>query len=157
MKILKWTAIAFCSFIALSIVVGRLSPNPKTDQPAVTTTTLAPVVKAPPDDAPVHLPRFTPKDLQQAYEANSVAADAKFKSKRFIVTGSIKDISTDFMGTPYVTLSAGTNVFTDPHFSFDKKHLQVIAELKKGQKIELECEGNGDVIKTSMNKECRLI
>src|SRR6476659_3123546 len=43
------------------------------------------------------LPTYSAMEIGKAYDANTVAADAKFKDKRFKVTGVVTDINTDLM------------------------------------------------------------
>ena len=93
-------------------------------------------------------------DLAREYEQNTVAADQKFKGKRFRVTGTVVDINTDFLGNPYLVLSGGVNQFSNPQFEFDKKLVNSIANLRKGEQVVLVCEGKGDIAKTPMSDSC---
>lgn len=115
--------------------------------------TVASAPPAPPAP-PVELPRYDASDLASAYDENTVAANAKFKGKRFIVTGVVSEISTDFMDRPYVTMVSRRHRFYEPQFSMKRGHENYAASLQKGQTITLECTGNGDVMKTSMNNNC---
>jgi tRNA_anti-like len=161
MKILKWTAIALGSLFTLGLVGSWISPPPKVQAaqaaPAIqgAQVNVAPVAKA--VKPPVLLPAYTALDIQQAYEANTVAADMKFKGQRFEVSGTIKDINTNAFGEPYLMLKAGNNDFSSPHFNFEKQHLMALSVLKKGQKVKLICEGSGDVMKVPTNKNCQLL
>lgn len=103
------------------------------------------------------LTMFTAPQIAQAYEANTVAADQIFKNKRFRVSGVISSINTDFLGKPYITLKGGVNQFMEPQFGFDKDQMNVVAGLRKGQKVVLACEGHGDVAKTPMSGDCQLL
>jgi tRNA_anti-like len=98
----------------------------------------------------------TASDIAQAYEENSVAADQRFKGKRFRITGTVADISTDFMGDPYLTLKGGVNQFMEPHFGFEKSSSDALASLYKGATVTLVCTGKGDVAKTPMWDSCTL-
>lgn len=95
--------------------------------------------------------------LAQAYDENTVAADQMFKDKWFRVSGVVTSISTDIFGKPYVTLKGGVNQFMEPQFSFDKDQAYVVAGLRKGTKVVLACEGHGDVAKTPMSGDCKLL
>ncbi|CAO3299744.1 TPA: hypothetical protein ACGCGJ_001000 [Stenotrophomonas maltophilia] len=101
------------------------------------------------------LPQVTVAELAKAYEENTVAADQKFKGKRYRVSGTVDSINTDLMGDPYVSLRAG--LFIEPQFSFSQAHLEVIGTLKKGQTVNLVCTGRGDVGKTPMSKDCQVL
>lgn len=103
------------------------------------------------------MPTVTAQTLASAYDANTVAADARFKGKRFKVTGTVSDINTDFTGAPYLTLRGGVNQFMEPQFGFEKSDSQQLAALRKGSKATLVCTGRGDVAKTPMSKKCSLL
>ena len=94
--------------------------------------------------------------ITQAYEENTVAADQRFKGKRFKITGTVSDINTDFMGDPYVILNGGVNQFMEPQFGFDKSYSTQLASLYKGATITLVCTGNGDIAKTPIWGSCTL-
>lgn len=109
---------------------------------------------APPETPP---PTVTARDIALAYAENTVAADQVYKGRRFRVTGVVRDINTDFMGDPYLTLKGGQNEFMEPQFKFTKDDAQDLAKLRKGHKVTLECTGRGDVIKTPVSGDCRLL
>ncbi|MDF9618194.1 hypothetical protein P5705_11120 [Pseudomonas entomophila] len=103
------------------------------------------------------MPTVTAQGLASAYDANTVAADARFKGKRFKVTGTVADINTDFTGDPYLTLRGGVNQFMEPQFGFEKSDSEQLAVLRKGSKVTLLCTGRGDVAKIPMSKDCSLL
>lgn len=157
-SVLKWVAIVVGCFVAVMVVVAIVAPGVGDRQsPAAAPAAIQPstVVVAPKIEAP--LPQYTAGDLARAYEENSVAADAKFKGKRYRVSGTVVDISTDFMGDPYVTLRGGVNQFLEPRFAFDKKQLDSLSKLRKGQKVVFACEGRGDVMKSASSSDCSLL
>jgi hypothetical protein len=148
-KLFKWVGIVFGVLFAIVVVVGMTSaPTPSTgaNTQASTSTTKA--------AAPEQLTTVTASQLARDYEENTVAADQKYKGKKFIVTGTVSDINTDIMGRPYVTLR-GTNEFMAPHFSFDKSAGNQLAKLRKGVKVTLACEGAGDMAKIPMSEDCQ--
>lgn len=102
-------------------------------------------------------PTVTAGDIAVAYNENTVAADQKFKGKKFKVSGTVADINTDFMGNPYLTLRGGVNQFMEPQFSFEKTDADSLASLKKGTKVTLLCVGKGDVAKIPMSGSCALL
>lgn len=101
-------------------------------------------------------PQFTTtaRELAKMYEENTVAADNKFKDKRFEIAGTVTDISTDFIGSAVIELSGGVNQFMEPRAELDDSQKQKAAGLKKGQKIVLICTGSGDISKTPMLDDC---
>lgn len=103
------------------------------------------------------MPTVTAPTLASAYDANTVAADARFKGKRFKVTGTVSDINTDFTGAPYVTLRGGVNQFMESQFGFEKSESEQLASLRKGSKVTFVCTGRGDVAKTPISKKCSLL
>jgi hypothetical protein len=144
----KIVLVAIGLFVFL-VVVGQLGRNgsPSATQKEPIGSALA---------AQEIVPSFTAADIARAYEANTVAADQQFKGKKFQVTGTVVDISTDFLDNPYVTLSGGVNQFMEPHFGFDKAQAADLAQLRKGQEITMVCTGHGDVAKTPMSEDCVL-
>lgn len=98
----------------------------------------------------------TANDISQAYSDNTVSADQRYKGKRFKVTGTVTEISTDFMGDPYVTLRGGVNQFMEPQFSFDKSNIDALTQMKKGMRVTLVCTGRGDIAKVPMSKDCAI-
>ncbi len=103
------------------------------------------------------LPTVTASDLVKAYDANTVAADQKYKGKKFKVSGTVSDINTDIMGDPYLVLHSSGNSFNAPHFSFDKAAASLLANISKGSKVTLICTGKGDIVKTPMAGDCSLL
>lgn len=103
------------------------------------------------------LPSYSASELARAYDANTVAADQKFKGQTFKVTGTITDINTDIMGNPYVSMRGGVNQFLEPQFAFDKDSANQLAELSKGMKVTLMCTGKGDIAKTPMSDDCIIL
>lgn len=160
MKILKWIGILFVGLIALGMVIeANKTPEQKAAEASAREQQLAQQAEEKKEQAKQEmaaLPSFTASDLAKAYNDNTVAADQKFKGKKFKVSGTVVSINTDLMGDPYITLRGGVNQFMEPQFSFDESISQ-IASLKKGSKVTLICVGNGDVAKTPMSGSCILI
>lgn len=102
------------------------------------------------------LPKYSAREIAADYEANTVAADQKYKGKSFKVTGKITDINTGVTGNPYIVL-AGVNMFLGPQLHFSKDYLQAISTAKKGMTITVLCEGGGDVVKTPMLQDCHFL
>jgi hypothetical protein len=102
------------------------------------------------------LPTYTAMEIGKAYDANTVAADAKFKDKRFKVTGVVTDINTDLMGDPYIEME-GSDEFSSPQFAFDKDSAGALANLQKGSRVTVVCTGQGDIAKTPMSDSCQLL
>ncbi len=75
------------------------------------------------------------KELYDAYQANEVAADERFKNKRVLVYGKISDIGKDILNDPY--LSLGVGYLESVTCYFDKESNSHIASVSKGLKIEI--------------------
>lgn len=100
------------------------------------------------------LPEYSAQQMAAEYERNTVAADQRYKGKRFKVTGVVDSINTSLFGNPYVTLRGGVNQFMEPQFELDSAHRNYAAGLQQGMRISLACRGRGDVAKTPMSDEC---
>lgn len=100
------------------------------------------------------LPEYSAQQMAADYERNTVAADQRFKDKRFKVTGVVDSINIDLFGNPYITLRGGVNQFMEPQFELDSAHRNYAAGLQQGMRISLVCKGRGDVAKIPMSEEC---
>lgn len=96
---------------------------------------------------------YTAQQMAAEYERNTVAADQRYKGKRFKVTGVVGSINTDLFGNPYITLRGGVNQFMEPQFELDSAHANFAAGLQQGMRITLVCKGRGDVAKTPLSDE----
>ena len=95
--------------------------------------------------------------MYSAYEANEVAADAKYKSKILKVTGVVDSIGKDILDTPYVTLTSGGQYEVwGVQCMFDKKHEPELAQLTKGQTVTVQGKCDGYLINVLM-KDCVLV
>lgn len=155
-KVLKWVGIAFAGLILLG-VVGQMMKSPEqraadqarqAENAARTAEQQAQALAA--------MPTITAYQMAKDYEENTVAADQKYKGKQFKVSGTVRDISTDLMDDPYVTMG-GTDEFTQPQYAFDKSAKNQLAKIKKGSKITLLCVGEGDVAKIPMSGKCQIL
>lgn len=82
------------------------------------------------------------RQLHQAYEANEVAADTKYKGKILQISGTVEDIGKDITDTIYVTLSVGGE-YTSVQCYFADSHTNDAANLSKGDRVTLKgkCDG----------------
>lgn len=97
--------------------------------------------------------KTTPAELTAAYEANTVAADNRFKGRKYLVQGVVDSINTGIGNDVYITMLSG-NMFLDPQFSLDDSQKNAAAKLLKGQQVSMICTGGGDVMKTPMSRRC---
>lgn len=146
-KVFKIIGFVFLGLFVLG-VIGAMLGDPKPTASGEATAA------AEPAKPPEPLMKTTARELAAAYDENTVAADAKYKGKRFSISGIVTDINTDFMGDPVILLRGGVNQFMEPQFSFDKSEAGEVAKIKKGITITIECRGKGDVAKTPMSDDC---
>ena len=159
-KILKWVAIIFGGLFLLGFIGNLLkSPEQKAaDREAQAEIQAQRRVEAEQKkvDEIAVLPTVSAVDLAREYDANTLAADQKYKGQKFKVAGKVTNINTDMLGNPYITMG-GSNPFMQPQFSFSKEHAGALAQIKKGDKLVLLCEGKGDVAKTPMSGNCQIL
>lgn len=94
----------------------------------------------------------TAEQLYKDYDANEISADAKYKGKPLLITGTVQSIESDITDDPVVALSADLFGFV---------HLQGIdkasaTSLSKGQKITAACTGGGEVMSFPTANECTI-
>ncbi len=94
------------------------------------------------------------KDLLATYKRNEIAADNRFKGKFFIIKGSVSEISKDFSNSPFLQLNTN-NQFSKVHAYIDKHEVANLADIERGNRISLICEGNGIVMGSPILKSCR--
>ncbi|MDR1463624.1 MAG: OB-fold putative lipoprotein [Azoarcus sp.] len=153
-KVLKWVGIVFIGLIVLGIILDAAkSPEQKAADIAKAAEKKAAELASRAEEIAA-MPVVSAVQLARDYDANTVAADQKYKDKEFKVSGKVSDISTDFTGAPYVSMGGG---FAPPQFSFDRDAADQLAKIKKGMQLTLLCIGKGDIAKTPMSGECRIV
>lgn len=90
------------------------------------------------------------------YDSNEVKADQIYRHKELIVDGTIYSIDRSIGENYYITLKVGKS-FDRVHALFDEKHLNILASLKKEQKIKLHCIGDGMLMHIPTLKDCQPI
>lgn len=141
-------------WLALFIIISISSTNHSSDNVSASNSTPATSSVQKGEPTTEKLESYTIQKIAKAYEENTVSADQMFKNKRFKVTGTVLDISTDFLGTAYITMRGGVNEFFEPHLTFNDSNKDYAAKLKKGMKVSLVCTGEGDLAKAPMLKGC---
>ena len=82
---------------------------------------------------PIHI---SADDLYSAYEANEIAADARFKGESVIINGKIQNIGKDVFGSPYVIIG-GTGLMDGVQCLFPKSSAASLASLSKGALVTI--------------------
>ncbi|HZZ86074.1 MAG TPA: hypothetical protein VFE30_16205 [Anaeromyxobacteraceae bacterium] len=91
--------------------------------------------------------------LWQDYEANEVAADNVYRGKTLKVRGTVSSVDKDFMDNIVVHL-ASPNEFMNTMATVQKAEARQAAQLSKGQRISLICEGKGRVMGSPSLDDC---
>jgi hypothetical protein len=99
----------------------------------------------------------TAVEIAKAYADNVVTADNKFKDATFNVSGTIVDISKNFIKEPHLSLKGGVDSAKEPQFVFLQSETAKGSELKIGQDVKLQCIGQGDLAEIPMAGECRVL
>lgn len=92
------------------------------------------------------------EELFSAYEADGVAADAKFVNKLLKVTGVVAMIDVkDMLDTHNIRLTgAERNLLQSVRCLFDKKHAEVLNRLTIGQTVTVQGKYDGSIIEIRM-------
>ena len=96
----------------------------------------------------------TSSELYEAYEANEVAADEKYKGKKLAITGIIGNIGKDVLDNPYIA-------FKENHLQgvtcyFSDVNNKVISQLSKGQDVTVVGKCGGLTLTNVVIKDCKL-
>jgi hypothetical protein len=110
---------------------------------------IPPEAETPPTDV-------TARALWEAYDANEVSADDKFKGKKLLVAGTINSIDKDFTDHIVVRLAGGKNHYTSVDAFIRDADKEKAAELRKGQDISLLCIGDGKTLRSPILKPCMI-
>jgi tRNA_anti-like len=90
-------------------------------------------------------------ELYNEYKANEVAADAKFKGKVVVVSGTIDSIGKDLMDQAYVVIG-GKGFLDGVQCTFTKGEESSVARLSKGQHVTIKGEVAGKMGNVLVNK-----
>lgn len=101
---------------------------------------------------------ITVEELLSAYEADGVAADAKFANKVLKMTGVVDRIEVkDILDIHYITLrSAERTLLQTVRCVFDKKYADELNQLTPGQTVTVQGTYDGSIIDIRM-RDCVLV
>ena len=88
--------------------------------------------------------KVTAVDLYKEYDANSVAADQKYKDKVLEVSGKICNIGEDITGVPYIVLAGDEYGMVGVQCCFGDEN--VVAKLSKDQQVTVSGKCDGIII-----------
>ncbi|HEY6242711.1 MAG TPA: hypothetical protein VIX17_02120 [Pyrinomonadaceae bacterium] len=89
--------------------------------------------------------------LYSEYKANEVAADAKYKGKIVLVSGTIQNIGKDILDSAYIVVG-GEGFLDGIQCSFTKGEEGSVARLSKGQRVSVKGEVSGKMGNVQLNK-----
>lgn len=99
--------------------------------------------------------KVTAETLMRDYQANEVAADAKYKNQTLEVSGLVDTIGKDILDTPYVSFKTNEVIFT-VQCMFDKSQADQLAPLAKGQSLIVRGKVSGKLGNILLN-ECQIV
>lgn len=92
-------------------------------------------------------PELSVQAILDAYEANEVRADARFKGQTFVISGAIESIGKDVLGRPFLILTKdGSPQYPAIQASFSTEHLNALAQLDKRYSVRITCTGSGKLM-----------
>jgi hypothetical protein len=89
--------------------------------------------------------------LYSEYKANEVAADARYKGKIVLVSGTIQNIGKDVLDSAYIVVG-GKGFLDGVQCSFTKGEESSVARLSKGQSVAVKGEVSGKMGNVQLNK-----
>ena len=98
---------------------------------------------------------LTATELYNAYESNEVAADAKYKGKIVVVSGTIQSIGKDIMDEAYIVIGGSTSL-DGAQCMFTKDQEASVARLAKGQDVRVKGEVTGRIVGNVLVRKCSL-
>jgi tRNA_anti-like len=97
----------------------------------------------------------TADKFQREYEKNEVAGDKQFRGQAMILRGKVASIDRSLGENYFVSLRGGTNMFMGPKAKMADGHVDYMANLKKGQTIQLLCKGDGMLMGSAIASGCQ--
>lgn len=94
--------------------------------------------------------------LYDAYEANEVAADEKYKGKLLLVAGKVGGVSKDFMDDVVIHLDVESKALGDIMAGMAGSEKAKAAALSKGERVALRCSGAGRIMDSPSLRGCRI-
>jgi hypothetical protein len=142
--------VIFCLFL-----LRALGGDPKKGNTSSSTSAATEPEPAAPPAPPAPPPpiEVTAIQLHRDYEANEVAADAKYKGRMLLVDGVIDSIDKDFTGDVVIHLRSGDQF---NQVAATMKNASGTAELHRRQRITVTCTGGTRIIGSAMLENCAL-
>lgn len=98
------------------------------------------------------LPSHTPRSVLAAYSRNEVAADKQLKDKEIYISGVVREIGVDIVGTGYVAFESGSGFTGATAYMKDKSSLEA---LNNGDSVSFVCKVDGKSLVIVAMKNCQ--
>lgn len=131
---------ALILFGALVNAIGGTSQN----QPSSSVSSGAPQAAVPAKEPPQAI-KVSASDLMAEYDANEIAADAKYKGKLLEVSGTISDIGKDILDNPYIALKT-QEAFSSVQCMLKDSEKDRASSLAKGTQIIVQGTDGGKLL-----------
>lgn len=99
----------------------------------------------------------TIEDMAADYDANTIAADSKYKGRRIALSATVTDISTDIANNAVLMLRGQSPTSPSVRAVLIESQRASAATLTRGQHANVICIGDGDILKRPQLKECAVI
>ena len=100
-------------------------------------------------------PAVDATDLYQEYETDQLAADRKYKGRVVLISGAVKYVDRDVVGTLFLTLR-GNDLLGSVQCYFGDDYATKLAHLRAGDIVEIQGRCTGLVINVLL-KECSIV
>jgi hypothetical protein len=152
-----WAGCGLLILAALLVVIGLVTLGERSSPPKswaeLTGTTTA---KHSEPRQQTKLQWVRPSQIVGAYENNEIAADRYFKDRKLAIKGTVRSISKDVLGSPFVTLTDDSiSGFRLVQASFSRDDEGSLADLRPGQRLVVACTVKGLMINVLLD-DCRI-
>lgn len=148
----RWWAIVLYVFVFLMIIASMGEDEKSTTQETA-------VINNQVQNQQVEQPaiKVSAVTLSEEYNANQVAADAKYKDKTLEISGVIDDIQKDILDTPYIILRGNSNSFFGVQCMFSKEDEIELVNLSKEENIVLRGKVSSEFIGNVVVRGCSIV
>jgi len=94
----------------------------------------------------------TAKEYEEDFDANEIAADQKYHSKKVLLYGTVTSINKDAIGDGYFTLASSNPIGVQAHLS--EGGLERAATEKRGDRVALACDPGMRIISVATLSNC---
>jgi|GEM_PF-4059228 len=95
---------------------------------------------------------LTAKALYRVFDNNEIAAEARYKGNKIVITGIVKGVKKNIAGQPVVNLDAGTLKFISCRFPKDS--MGQLANIQKGEQERFACTVDYKMVTTIHLSNC---